>query len=123
MKSMMLVVLTFAAGNSYACAVEPPGLSELHESQAKMYFSLAVIFLIGLLSLRLISNRKRVWVPLLAVSTFTYIPAYIWHWGLAYSGACGNPEVVLAYKVMSAGFAVILIYESFIFYKFRKKKT
>ena len=117
--SIFLLSCLFSA-SSYACFSPPEGLYEQHELQAKIFFSLAIALCLLSITIRLLSNYKRVWVPLLFVTTFTYWPAYIWHWGHAYSGSCGMPEIVLAYQILAGGMAVLLAYEAFNFYKLRR---
>ncbi len=123
LKFLIFIIITLFSVSSYACFSPPPGLIEEHAFQAKVSLSIAVVFLTLSIVLRLLSNRKRIWVPLLFVTTFTYWPAYLWHWGQAYSGACGNPEVVLAFKILACGFGVLFIYESLYFYKARRSKA
>lgn len=123
MKIVIFVVFCLFSVDSLACFVQPEGLTEKHEFQAKIFFSLAIVFFIFAVVLRLICNRKRIWVPLLFVTSYTYWPAYIWHWGQAYSGSCGNPEIVLAFKILAGGMAILLSYEIFKFFKFRRKNA
>ncbi|WP_111980434.1 hypothetical protein [Algibacillus agarilyticus] len=118
-KIIALVVFSLFSLNSYACFQPPPGLTELHESQAKFYFLSAIVLLVISIGLRLTSNRNRVWVPLLFIATFTYFPAYLWHWGQM-SGSCGRPEIVFAFQVFAAGMLFLSVYEAIKFYKQKK---
>jgi 1,4-dihydroxy-2-naphthoate octaprenyltransferase len=120
LKLIVFILLCIVSSNTYACFSSPEGLLEQHEFEAKSFFTLAIILFVIAIILRLICNHRRVWVPLLFVTTFTYWPAYIWHWGHAYSGSCGIPEIVLAFKILAGGMAVLSAYEVFNFYKLRR---
>ncbi|THB71044.1 MAG: hypothetical protein D6B28_08320 [Gammaproteobacteria bacterium] len=121
MKTIVIIILSLLSHSAFACFSPPEGLVEQHELQSMIYLSLAIGFLVLSLVLRFISNRHRIWVPLLFITTFTYIPAYIWHFGQIYSGECGIPETLLAIKVLSGGMIVLLTYEVVYFLKERRK--
>ena len=123
LKIFISVLVLMFASNSHACFQPPEGLIESHQFQAKSYFTVAIVLLIAPILLRLISNRNRVWVPLLFAAIFTYFPAYLWHRGQAYSSACGIPEIVLAFQILAGGYAVLFIYEAFYFYKNSRSKA
>jgi len=110
-KIVILFILIFLSQDAFACFSPPKGLTEKHEVQAKFAFILGVIFVSLSILLRLYSNKTRLWVPLLVITTYSYYPAYIWHWGQAHSGACGNPEIVLAFRTWAVGMCILLIYE------------
>ncbi|WP_125562074.1 hypothetical protein [Pseudoalteromonas rubra] len=120
---IVLIFFALASVNSFACFQPPEGIIESHELQAKLYFTLAIALLIAAITLRLLSERRRVWVPLLFITSFTYFPAYLWHWGQAYSGACGIPEIVLAFQIWAGGLAVLCIYETLLWYKQKRIKA
>jgi hypothetical protein len=122
-KIFTLIIFSLLSTSSFACFQPPAGLIEQHEAQTKLYFTVAIILLVFSFTLRLISNRNRFWVPALFVTSFTYFPAYLWHWGQAYSGACGIPEIVLAFQILACGFAVLFTYEAFHFYKCKRSKA
>jgi hypothetical protein len=121
LKVCILILISLYSSSALACFSPPPGLVEEHEFQAKTFFIVALLFLTMSILLRFLSNRKRIWVPLLFITTFTYWPAYIWHWGHAYSGACGMPEIVLAFQILASGFAVLFTYEVWHFYKAKRE--
>jgi hypothetical protein len=118
-KYLFFIVTVFFAGESFACFSPPEGLRELHESQSFFAFCVAIALLFLSVILRLVSNVHRLWVPLLFITTFTYFPAYFWHWGQQ-SGSCGSPEIVFAFRVWACGMAVLFIYEAFVFIKVRR---
>lgn len=119
MKLLFVFCIVTFTTDALACFSPPEGLVEEHQSQALFAFILAIIFLVSSLVLRLISNLKRIWVPLLFITSFTYIPAYLWHWG-QFSGSCGTPEIVFAFRVWAGGMLTLLAYEAFHFLKIRR---
>jgi hypothetical protein len=120
MKFLFILLLCLVSANSYGCFVQPEGLTEQHILESKTFFWMAIILFVVSVTFRCISNFRRIWVPLLFVTSFTYWPAYIWHWGQAYSGSCGIPETVLALKILASGMGALLVYEVFIFFKMRR---
>lgn len=118
-KFIFVLLLVAFATDALACFSPPEGLVEKHQSQALFAFIVAIIFLVSSLVLRFYSNLKRVWVPLLFITSFTYIPGYLWHWG-QFSGSCGSPEIVFAFRVWAGGMLALFIYEVFNFFKIRK---
>lgn len=115
---LILILIAFAP-ETFGCFSPPEGLYEKHESQAKLASSLAAIFLLLGCLTRFFSNRKRLWVPLLFITSFTYLPAYLWHWGQT-AGSCGFPEIVFAFRVWAAGMFALFCYELLVFLKLRK---
>ena len=120
MKILVLLTLSLFSFNSFACFSPPEGLREQHEMQATIYFFSASTFLISSLFMRAKSNKTRLWVPLLFISLFTYIPAFLWHVG-THSGSCGMPEIVFAFQVFAGGMFLIFTYEAINFYKSKKQ--
>ncbi len=118
-KFVFVLLLVSFATDALACFSPPEGLLEKHQSQALFAFIIAIIFLISSLVLRFSSNLKRIWVPLLFITSFTYIPIYLGYWG-RFSGSCGSPEIVFAFRVWAGGMFALFIYEVFILFKIRK---
>lgn len=120
LKIVLLLLICLFPALSYACFSPPEGLIEKHLMQKQIYFYGAILLFIAIMVLRFLSHRNRLWVPLLLISTFTYFPAYIWHWG-HFSGSCGIPEILSAFQILIAGMLVILVYEVMYFYKNKKQ--
>ncbi len=121
-KILIFIIISLFSFSALACFSPPPGLIEDHEFQARSFSAVAIIFLILALVLRTLSNLKRVWVPLLFVTTFTYWPAYIFYWGQVYSGSCGMPEIVFSFQILASGFGILFAYEVWHFYKAKRAK-
>ena len=98
-----------------ACFVQPEGLVEEHYRQFYLLGSLGIIMLALAVMVRFYSDRSRVWVPILTIATFGYLPMFIFlnsaYGFVGVGGLCGVPEAVIAGKIILAGGIALFSYE------------
>ena len=125
MKFLSFLALFFMSFTIQACMVQPEGLGEKHILQFQYLLIGSVILFPLIFITRYMNDKRRMWVPTLAVLGFGYLPftSYILEYaGLSgFGGACGHPGIVLTGKILLTGLSVIFIYELFKYIIARRK--
>jgi len=118
---LALILLSF---NANACMIPPEGLAEKNIQQFLYLLTASAVLLPLIFVVRFAHNKKRLWVPTLAVLSFFYVPftSYILEYaGLSgFGGACGRPGLVHTGQVLLTGISVIFAYELFKYFKHRR---
>lgn len=114
--ALVFLVLIYSSGAA-ACFVQPEGLVEQHESTFLSMLGLSAVLFIFILCVRVFSDKKRLWVPIICLLFAGYIPMsmYILFMdGIAGpSGACGIPILIDIGQVLLVNLSIILGYEIF----------
>lgn len=120
-----LVLLNLAySTNTTACFIQQDDLVQQHESAFFSMLSVsAILFCMALLA-RYFSDKKRLWKPIVVSIIAGIIPLgmhILFIKGIAGpGGGCGKPELLEIGQVLTASFALILIYEVFILWKTKR---
>ncbi|QFT54038.1 hypothetical protein FIU95_05585 [Microbulbifer sp. THAF38] len=120
----LFFIVTFPA-NTYACFIQPKGLVEQHVSEFFLLLGISATILVLALVIRYLTNKKRLWAPIIGALVVGYIPTcmyFLFMEGIAGpGGSCGRPELIQAGQTLLVGFVAILVYE--IFKYWRAKRT
>lgn len=117
-KALTIGLLAYSAP-VLACFDSSSFLKE-HET-AHLLFLFVPILILSAIGLRFIHCRERLWVPLLAITSFMYIPGFIWLQSAWNSGDCGL-GVIQAKWLMFTFALILLALELLWFTKYKKAK-
>ncbi len=114
--ALVFLVLIYSSGAT-ACFVQPEGLAEQHESTFLSMLGLSAVLCILILCVRVLSDKKRLWVPIICLLFAGYIPMsmyILFMEGIAGpGGACGRPILIDIGQVLLVSLSIILGYETF----------
>ena len=109
--------------NSSACIIPIEGLAEKHDAQFNWYISISLILLVFSLAIRAYYQMQRLWVTVIFILAFGYLPIFLFYLELMgtvrlSNGICGNYGLVVG-KVAFFGSILILLYETIKYVKVR----
>ncbi|MEX2964294.1 hypothetical protein [Microbulbifer sp. TYP-18] len=121
MRVVHLVLTAAIPANAYACFIQPEGLAEQHVSEFFLLLGSSATILALTLSIRYLTNKKRLWVPIISALVLGYIPVCMYILFMAGvagpGGACGRPELLQAGQTLLVSFVAILVYEIFKYWR------
>ena len=113
----LVSVLVFTLGSTavFACFAEPDGLIDEQRALVLRNIRLAAGLYVFAIGMRVISNARRAWVPVLALVILGYVPVN-WYWYARsdlshYAGQCGVPGIVDASWSLVLVAVAIALYE------------
>ena len=96
---------------------------EVSYKKIKVALIVTLVLIIAALFLRFKSNMQRLWVPLLMLTTYMYIPMYLVTRNYFYGGGDCGYGLVEAFYIAAAGAIIILIYEIYNFLRTKNEAT
>lgn len=116
---VLIGICAFCSFSATACSASSTFVDE--HNQAQILFLFVPVFLFLAIVFRFYHCRERLWAPFLVITSFMYIPGFIWLQSAWNSGDCGLG--IIQAKWLMFTFALILfLLELFWFTKFKKAK-
>ena len=117
MYKIVVILLVVFPMDLYAC-FSGEGYEVNYDKATLLLLAVLGISIVSM-SFRLVSNKQRLWVPFLLLSTYMYFPFYLIMKNYKMGSDCGYGFLEASYIAL-VGSSLILIYELIYFYRSRK---